>query len=277
MHTATENRMPIKPRKMNFKFEQISSALFFNDNLLLSAWVAALSASFPPGEGEFIASVRNYRDRVTEPQMKADIRGFIGQEGHHSHQHKMFNEQLTQLGFDASKLEIYFVNAIKKQYQKWPLKRRLAVTAGMEHLTAIMSDFILNNQDLFNNVDPGFRDLFSWHAVEEIEHKAVAYDVYMAFEGDQAYLRRMLIIATLVFVRNNTVGFIKLLWWRKQMPKWKDLIGFLSFLLGKKGMLRWIVGPFMDYLKKGFHPWQHDNMKLVDYWKNELNRQPQPS
>ena len=277
MQTATENRLPIKPRKMNFELEQIPSALFFNDNLLLSAWVSALSASFPPGEGEFIASVRNYRDRVTDPQMKADISGFIGQEGHHSHQHKMLNEQLTKLGFDASQLEVYFEGVVREGQEEWSDRRRLAVTAGMEHLTAIMSDFILNNQDVLDNVDPRFRDLFAWHAVEEIEHKAVAYDVYMAFEGDKAYLRRMLIIATFVFTRHITVGFIKLLWWRKEMPKWKDISGLMSFLLGKKGMLRWIARPFADYLKKDFHPWQHNNEQLVDYWKTELNRQPQQS
>ncbi|CAA0121334.1 Uncharacterised protein [BD1-7 clade bacterium] len=269
--TIPTGNLPIKPRKMAFGLENIERQYFFNDNLLLSAWVSALSASFPPGESEFIASVRNYRDRITDPKQLEDIRGFIGQEGHHSHQHKQLNESLTNLGFDVVRLEKYFEGVVSHQLKNSSDKRRLAITSGMEHLTAIMSDYVLQNQDQFDNVDQHFIDLFNWHAVEEIEHKAVAFDVYMATEGDEAYLRRMLIVATLIFFRHIIVGFVRLLWWNKKLPSWKDIRGFWRFLGGKNGMMRWISRPYKDYLKKGFHPWDHQNQALVDEWKNNLS------
>ncbi|CAA0099335.1 Uncharacterised protein [BD1-7 clade bacterium] len=269
--TIPTGNLPIKPRKMAFGLENIERQYFFNDNLLLSAWVSALSASFPPGESEFIASVRNYRDQITDPQQLEDIRGFIGQEGHHSHQHKQLNESLTNLGFDVVRLEKYFEGVVSRQLKNSSDKRRLAITSGMEHLTAIMSDYVLQNQNQFNNVDSHFIDLFNWHAVEEIEHKAVAFDVYMATEGDEAYLRRMLIVATLIFFRHIIVGFVRLLWWNKKLPSWKDIRGFWRFLGGKHGMMRWISRPYKDYLKKGFHPWDHQNQALVDEWKNNLS------
>ena len=79
--TATADHPAIKPRHMSMPFEQLDTPYFFDNNALLSAFFAALSSTFPAGEGEFIASVRQYRDKIKSPKLKEEIRGFIGQEG----------------------------------------------------------------------------------------------------------------------------------------------------------------------------------------------------
>ncbi|WP_419811944.1 metal-dependent hydrolase [Bacterioplanoides sp.] len=104
---ATElgGKVDIKPRRMSFPFETVKQRFFYKNNSVISVFGAALSSTFPPGEAEFIASVRLYRDQVTDEKLKQQIRGFIGQEGHHSHQHKRANEALKELGLDAVRLE----------------------------------------------------------------------------------------------------------------------------------------------------------------------------
>ncbi|WP_430461442.1 metal-dependent hydrolase [Thalassolituus sp. LLYu03] len=262
----------IKPRKMEFPFSNIQDPFVFAGNSLLTVFFGALSSTFPPGEAEFIASVRNYRDRVTDPLLKEQIRGFIGQEGHHSHQHKRANEVLRDLGIDAVRLEKHLERDLKRFHtRKFATdKLRLAMTVGMEHMTAIMAEFVLNNPEVLEPLEKSVRDLLYWHAVEEIEHKAVAFDVFMAMEGDQKYLRRVLRFVTWMFSIRISCYMVALLFWARRMPKWREIKGFWRFMFGAKGMLTNIRQPYRDYFKPGFHPWDHDNRELISKWQQEL-------
>src|SRR6476620_10309137 len=58
---------------------------------ILSHIAANLSAVFPDGEDFFVRSVRHYRDRVTDPVLKQQVKGFIGQEAMHGREHRVFN------------------------------------------------------------------------------------------------------------------------------------------------------------------------------------------
>ena len=154
-------------------------------------------------------------------------------------------------------------------YRSHP-KVRLAMTAGMEHITAIMSEFILNNPEVLEPLQETMRELIYWHAVEEIEHKAVAFDVYQQCVGNEDLRRRTLRIATLMFSLRITAYTIALLWWSKSLPSFKDIRGAFSFMFGKKGMIRNIRKPYMAYFKEGFHPWDSDNRDLIEKWKNNF-------
>lgn len=267
-------KVDIKPRRMSFPFKEMKNRFFFQGNSVISAFGAALSSTFPPGEAEFIASVRLYRDKVKDEQLLQQIRGFIGQEGHHSHQHKRANEALKELGMDAVRLEKHLEKDIRKFTSRKYVtpKLRLAFTVGMEHVTAIMAEFLLNHPEVLEPMEESARELLYWHAVEEIEHKAVAFDVYMLCENDQKYLRRVLRLVTFMFSVRIFFYMIALLWWSRTLPGWKELKGFYRFLWGKKGIITNIRRPYRDYFKEGFHPWDHDNQALVDKWKKEMYR-----
>jgi len=268
----TPQDVQIQPRKMQFAFSRIKSRFFYDNNRLLSAFFAALSSTFPPGEAEFIASVRNYRERITDPELAEQIRGFIGQEGHHSHQHKKANEVLRALGMDAVRLEQHLKRDIKRFLRRRHAspKFRLAMTVGMEHLTAIMAEFVLQNPEVLEPLEESVKDLLYWHAVEEIEHKAVAFDVFMNQEGDQKYLRKVLRLVTLLFTVRIACYMVALLWWTRKLPRWSDIKGFGKFMYGRKGLISNIRQPYRDYFKPGFHPWDHDNRDLIEKWQNEL-------
>lgn len=271
-HTPAD--VSIKPRKMEFPFAGIKDRFFFSGNSLLTVFFGALSSTFPPGEAEFIASVRNYRERITDPVLKEQIRGFIGQEGHHSHQHKKANEVLRDLGIDAVRLEKHLERDLKRfTTRKFATNKfRLAMTVGMEHMTAIMAEFVLTNPEVLEPMEESVRDLLYWHAVEEIEHKAVAFDVFMQQEGDQKYLRRVLKLVTWLFTIRISFYMLALLFWARKMPGWQDIKGFWRFMYGAKGLVSNIRQPYRDFFKPGFHPWDHDNRDLIEKWQNELAR-----
>lgn len=273
--SATAEHPIIQPRHMSMPFEQLDTPYFFDNNVLLSAFFAALSSTFPAGEGEFIASVRLYRDRIKSPKLLKEIRGFIGQEGHHSRQHQRVNEALRELGFDAVALDKDLERYIQRHVVNRSDKFRLAMTVCMEHLTAILAEHLLTYPETLENLAPSVQDLLYWHAVEEIEHKSVAFDTFMSTEGDQKYLRWCQLYATLFFFHRIGWYTIKLLWWQKKMPSWKDVKGFWRFMTGKKGMLTGVTKNYFDWFQKGFHPWDHDNMELIERWKTEFYREEQ--
>jgi predicted metal-dependent hydrolase len=273
--SALGGQVEIKPRHMSFPFTEVKDKFFFGGNSLLTVFAGALSSTFPPGEAEFIESVRHYRDQVKDETLKQQIKGFIGQEGHHSHQHKQANIALTELGIDAVRLEKHLEKDIKKYTARKHVtpKFRLAMTVGMEHLTAIMAEHVLTTPESLGPLNETVQELLYWHAVEEIEHKAVAFDVFMLCENDQKYLRRVLRLVTVLFSIRIACYMVALLFWARKMPSWKDLKGFSAFMFGKKyGLLPSIRSNYKDYFKEGFHPWDHANQELVDMWKEKMYR-----
>lgn len=275
MKKSLGGKLAIKPRHMSFPFDEVKDKFFFGGNSLLTVFAGALSSTFPPGEGEFIESVRNYRDQVKDETLLQQIKGFIGQEGHHSHQHKQANIALTELGIDAVRLEKHLERDLKKYIARKQVtpKFRLAMTVGMEHLTAIMAEHILTTPEALEPLNETVKELLYWHAVEEIEHKAVAFDVFMLCENDQKYLRRVLRLVSVLFSIRITCYMVALLFWARKMPSWKDVKGFWSFMFNKKvGLIPGIRSNYKDYFKEGFHPWDHANQGLVDMWKEKLYR-----
>ncbi len=283
MNTSATTHSPadveIKPRRMHFPFGNIKERFFFAGNSLLSVFFGALSSTFPPGEAEFIASVRQYRDRIADPLLKEQIRGFIGQEGQHSHQHKQINEVLQNLGIEAVKLEHHLEHDLKRftRCKFSTPKFRLAITVGMEHMTAIMAEFVLKNPEVLEPLEESVRDFLYWHVVEEIEHKAVAFDVYMQIEGDRKYLHQVLKLATFMFNVRIALYMVTLLWWARKFPSWSDIKGFRRFMYGDKGLVSNIRQPYRDFFKGNFHPWNHDNHALIEKWQNGLRRENQQS
>ncbi|MEZ5138353.1 MAG: metal-dependent hydrolase [Acidimicrobiales bacterium] len=155
-------------------------------DLIRSHLTAMLSAMFPDGEDFFVRSVRHYRAEVTDPALKEQVRGFIGQEATHGREHRELNDRLAELGYPTERLErlTRFGLGLRSRYA--PPIANLALTAALEHFTATMAESLLANDDLRSEfAHDGIRDLFLWHALEESEHKAVAFDVYRAVGGSE--------------------------------------------------------------------------------------------
>jgi len=268
-------KMEIKPRHMDFPFGSLKNVKFFDDNIYKSAFVVGMSAGFPVGEGEFLASVRNYRDQITNPDLLKQVRGFIGQEGHHSNQHAKVNEELDRLGYNTQKIDRSFRKTTDKYVIPRSDKFRLAHTVCYEHLTSIMGEYALNDSRFLEGMDEPFKDLMLWHCVEEVEHKSVAYDVYMETIGDIKYLHRVMKLTITVLNLRLTKYMFIMAFSTKHWANLKDLTGFFSWVFGKGGIMRSLYKPFKEFYKKDFHPWHNGGFDLIEKWEKELSRPEQ--
>jgi len=271
----SHQRLEIKPRSMDFPFVTLKNLKFHDDNIYKSSFIAGLSAAFPAGEKEFVDSVKNYRDQVKTPELIKQVKGFIGQEGHHSHQHKMVNVELDRLGFSTEKVERVLQKMINRRIKKLSNKWRLALTVAAEHLTAIMGSYILTNPEFLEGMEQPFKDLLLWHAVEEVEHKAVAFDVYMECEGDKDFLKKATRISTRLFhVRLARHMFI-LAFNTKHWTNFKEFKTCMTWMFGKKGMWRALRKPYKAFFTDDFHPWRDGGEELISKWQTDYYRPEQ--
>ncbi len=222
-----------------------------------------MSLVIPVGERFFIDAVRHYRDQITDPDLKKAATAFIGQEAMHGREHDEYNDRVIQRLPSAAVFEKR-VKALLDWFQNsTPPAMRLSGTIALEHITAIMADALLKEPRISENAEKGYAALWRWHALEETEHKGVAYDVWEAAmgKGAQAYIIRAfgLVLATSVFWAMVTPHFLNFV---RQEGKLTDLKGWKSFYrmaFGEVGFLRKMVRPWFDYFRPGFHPWDDDN------------------
>jgi predicted metal-dependent hydrolase len=267
MSAPTELR--IEQRDLRFDFPAGELRTWHPEGLHVAHFFNAMSIFFPEGEKLFIEAVRHYRDRIEEPGLAAQVQGFVGQEAMHSREHRRYNEALAEAGLPVEKLEGWlkgFLGRVKKRTS--PLEK-LAITIALEHFTAILAGQVLEDGVLGRQ--SGIADVWRWHAIEETEHKAVAYDVWEQVTGGafSAYaLRSVVMLSTTVIFW----GLVFRYHWALVRADGAsgDLRGWLRlgrFLWIRPGSLRRLVGPWARYFRRDFHPWQDDNRHLVESWK----------
>ena len=228
----------------------------------------ALSIFFPVGERFFIASVRNYRDQVTDTQLKKAVTAFIGQEAMHGREHEGYNRLLKDDGMPVGTLDRIVACVLGAAQKLTPKSWQLATTLALEHHTAILADLLLSRPELLQGSEPAFVRLWRWHALEETEHKAVAFDVWNEVLGESRinHLVRGTIMAmtSLIFlglVATFSACMIETDTLTRRQPRGYRALG--DFLLGADGMFRNSLPAWRDYFRRSFHPWQHDNRHLL--------------
>jgi predicted metal-dependent hydrolase len=194
------------------------------------------------------------------------VKGFIKQEAIHGHEHSQFNKYLDSMGYPASKVEA-FEKKEKILMKKYiPAIGRLAITCAVEHFPAIMAHDILNKPQRTKGMDEKFKALWKWHAIEETEHKAVAFDVYQQAGG--SYIRRvitMMLITIFFCLRTSSVQAI-FLWKDGKLFSPKVWWQGVKMYFGKHGIVSSIWSDYIDYYRPSFHPWDHDNRELLEEW-----------
>src|SRR3546814_18415375 len=92
--SRTPDDISITPRNLQFDVEPLARDWHGGD-AFKTAFYNALSIMFPIGEQHFIDSVKYYRDRITDPALAADVRGFTAQESIPRREHQTYNETLS--------------------------------------------------------------------------------------------------------------------------------------------------------------------------------------
>ena len=266
-------------KNLDFQLEQKMPRFWFGGDPFKTRVFDALSLTFPDGERYFINSVRLYRDQITDPDLQARVKDFIMQEAQHGIAHDRMNQVMKDQGMPVDDL----LAEMKKRFDDW-LKHRnpqlnIAITAASEHLTALMAECFYAHKHTLAEVDPYVRALYAWHAIEEMEHRDVAFDVMndVAKVGYPLRARALVMTSALMYgytlYRTNIMlkadGFNKL-------ERAQQFAAGLPWLFGKKGILSPMKKPYMDWFKRDFHPNQHPVVAQYPVWIETLEKTGDP-
>ena len=229
----------------------------------VTTFMNTLSLFFPVGERFFINSVRHYRERITDPELLKDVAGFIGQEAMHGREHEEYNAHVATGGPPVLEQEKQVAKLLEWIKANRSPEFQLSATVALEHLTAILADILLREPRLIEGSDSNFRDLWLWHALEETEHKAVAFDVYRKLFGEtpRSYAIRVggFVVANVIFWTLFSRYYVENLRAQNEHRNWRGWLRVLNFSFGTPGGLRRIIPEWLDYFRPGFHPWDQDN------------------
>ncbi|AHI28511.1 metal-dependent hydrolase [Marinobacter similis] len=272
----TPDNVSIKPQRMGFEFGAQVPQYWMGENYLVSHTMNALSVLFPQGEQFFVDSVRAFRGILNDPKLKEEVRGFIGQEAMHSLEHTAMNQHVRDQGMPIEAME-EDLKVLLDAVRLLPKRHQLAVTCALEHITAMMADMLLERDDVRDDMADSMRPLWVWHAIEETEHKAVAFDVFQQAGG--TYTERTVYLA----VSTAILGVVAT-WFTGRMMlndrrnfSIKGTATGLWRLWGRNGSFSSLIPAWLEYFKPGFHPWDKDNSKLVAQFKAEIQQYAAPA
>ena len=273
LHTAS--RMPegveIEVRNRHFDFASKLAGNWLDNDAFKTALFNSMSISFPIGEKSFIDSVKAFDKNITDVKLRAEMKGFYGQETVHRREHQNYNELLcAQRGYNLEKLESPYVRRVEIGRTRASAKMLLASTAGAEHLTAILASKLLQGWAM-ENADTQIKALWLWHATEELEHKSVAFDVYIQVGGSFKMRKTMMRLTTFYFLRDSLLNALCMLRHDKQLWKWQTFKSGCQFLFGTQGLIRALGAEYKTYFKEDFHPWNNDNRELLEDWQQLLD------
>ena len=262
----TPAELSITPRDRRFGRDAATPRLWHGGRVEATAIYNALSTTFPKGEAFFVESVRAFRDGAP-PKLAEEIKAFTTQEAIHSREHDAFNRRAVDAGYDLGKLETRVEERLAITKGRPPVVS-LAATMALEHFTAILAHQLLANPRHLEGADKETADLWRWHAVEEIEHKGVAYDTWLNATRHWPRFKRwklkarVMLLVTRNFLVDRTGGALELM--RQDgvtgFRAWRLL---LTYLWVRPGMFRKIAGAWLKFFLPGFHPWNEDDRALI--------------
>jgi predicted metal-dependent hydrolase len=263
----------VPTRRISFEesLEDVSRHFADDGDLIGSHLAAALSAVFPDGEDFFVRSVRRFRGQVTDPTLKRQVAGFIGQEAMHGREHRALNDRLDALGYPTKQVERLVRRGLQIRERVMTPKSNLAATAALEHFTATLAELVLSNaeaRDWFGH--EGVTNLFLWHALEESEHKAVAFDVYKAVGGSERTRVLTMKLLRFGFVVGMTVQIIASLLGDRITYRRGKLRSSWRRLRASPLLSRQLWEQLREYDRPDFHPDDRDTTELVERWRTEL-------
>ncbi|MDF1628312.1 MAG: metal-dependent hydrolase [Alcanivoracaceae bacterium] len=266
------NKSDIQPRKMDFQFDPGIERYWFGGDQFKTLLLTALSCTFPEGERFFVRSVRHFQKNLTDPQLKEQVKGFIGQEAHHGNEHEVFNAFMEERGVPTGKVSDFVLNGLKMQSKVLSPERQLAKTCALEHFTAMLAELILERPEFLEGMDQRMLPLWLWHAVEESEHKAVAFDVYQDQVGSYWTRTSEMAVTTVEFVGFTIFHYFQLRAEMDDKTDFRSVMKGFNWLLGKPGWLRRLGPSYLAYFKRDFHPSKKDSSQLRQQGLEKLAR-----
>ena len=255
------NNMQIRPLAPDWT--QDLPRYWFDGSPAKTHAIDCLQISFAPGERAFINVVNHYKRRITDQQLQDEIKVFLGQEGWHRRVHLDYNEWLRTQGYDIDGSVKEWQDLIDLTTEQYGNVGQMVTTVALEHYTALLGEWVLSNDVMTNTAHPHFREIYKWHALEEVEHKSVAFDVLLQVAESNPRLRnsltavrrRALLLTTYNMIQVTARTLFKELKRDGQLWKWRTYYDLADLLLHpRQGMFWFMIKPWFKFLRRDFHP-----------------------
>ncbi|HMV14901.1 MAG TPA: metal-dependent hydrolase [Chitinophagales bacterium] len=279
--TASNTAHNLKVRNVHFNFDKVPKHWILGSSVA-THFINSMHIVFPEGEKFFVRSVRHFAKDIKQEELRTEINSFCGQEGVHAREHQRFWEVMEEQNlkpknfanflkttmfagkYSYEKISTKLLNTISPQLGD---KFQLSVTTALEHYTAIIANALFLEPLATNkNIAPQMLELLHWHASEEIEHKAVCFDVLK--EVDDSYLLRVsgMGVASILLWSSIATGQVYFIIMDKdksiiKMP-FEIFILFNAIVFGEVG--KNLSKHFLDYFKPNFHPNDIDDRYLIE-------------
>ena len=270
----TPDDLHVAPRDIRFNLDSARQGHWLGGDPVGTAVFNALSLTFPDGERMFMDAVKAYRDRLTG-KLAEDARGFMVQEAIHSREHHQLNSLIDRDRYPVAEIEETIRGRVKMARDRGPMAMLIS-TIALEHFTAMMAEMHARHRDLFATTDPEIEKLWRWHAMEETEHKAVAYDVFLEVTKDWSPLKRYMIrcramaLVTYMFTRNITRYAARLL--ETDGYSQEDALKAVKrYVWREPGIFSRGAKTYFAWYRPGFHPWDQDDRAEFADWKAEFD------
>jgi uncharacterized protein len=230
---------------------------WYEDNRLVTILFNSSSVGIPLGEALVAEAAEAVIPHLRHKNLIQEAHKLIHEERAHILVHEAYNNYLRRHGFPVECQQARLQRMLDRVNRHSSLKTRLAIGAAFEHFTAISAKQILEHNILENEqVDDRLERVWTWHALEELDHRNATFDLYHAMGG--GYLRRAwgALIAMFLFIHTHYTCFFTYLYqqgllfnlkvWRQGLPK----------MLGRNGIYGHLFTNWLRYFKPGFHPTQ---------------------
>ncbi|MFT3925803.1 MAG: metal-dependent hydrolase [Myxococcales bacterium] len=269
---STPEGVRVTYRKMEFEFESRGfERRWHSDSTFISGFWNALSSAFPAGERFFIDAANSVRDRIDDPVLREELSEFLRQESHHIVQHKKFNRMVAEQGFDMKTYEARYAIPLQAAAAQLKPMQKMAVTVALEHFTAVFAHQVLTNPAVIGGADPCVLALWSWHFMEELEHKATCFEAYERLGGSYVTRVKAAGPAWQLYLLLAVRSALSMLREDGRSLDPREYARGLWYLFGPSGFVTSMIPGLLDYFRPDFHPWQFDDSNLIANWQLRNN------
>lgn len=271
---ASNTRHSLLQRKVRFDFSR-TPLHWLPGDAFTSHFINEIHMILPAGEFWFCRVYNEALPKVTDPQLREDVKGFIRQEAVHGRAHsEAIKDFLEAQGMETRsylhRVEWLFGRLLDSRPMGialngslaglW-LRFRLGIIASIEHFTCILGKYVIE-QRYFDQGDPVMVDMLRWHGAEEIEHRSVAFDLYQHLGGRYPARWLMFALVAPLLLWFWVAGAAHLMRqdpllaphrpsiWRPWF--WREWGRMAA--LGHMPSLRWLLTETLRYLRRDYHP-----------------------
>ncbi|MFC0110809.1 metal-dependent hydrolase [Kibdelosporangium aridum] len=255
-------KLALRPRDVRFDWSALPAHWIPGEPFATDV-LNVMHLLLPEGERWFVEVFKEALPLITDERLREEVVGFIGQEAMHASAHQGAQDHLVNHGIDPGpyvrQLEWFFRVRLNRPDggRRW-LVSRLAVIAAVEHMTAFLGQWVLDSHKLDEaKADPTMLDLLRWHGAEEVEHRSVAFDLFMHIDGRFANRAAAMAVAVpfLVWQWSRGVRYLMASDPRTtQKARWRDIVK-----AGRRGLVPstpHLARSTLRYFKRSYHPSQ---------------------